>query len=313
MSTTDIQHKMSKDSNNRKAKKSKKNQEVSKPKRPMSAYNFFFQAQRVQIVEDAKSRDETVTFDDIGRTIGERWRIVKEDKEKLAKYKVLAEADSVRYKTDMQQFYKDELDSLRLTEAEEAAAAAARNADSTAFLNAQSLESGTSGNLMNLQQQQTLAGLNTAPVSTASSSNLQAANGTTIMSQDEQVMQYVLQAQQNAPMTFNESILQLIRAQKASLQQRRQERIQELNSLQIKEELFDSFEAKELLKAQQLQQQQAGVPQGVVGQPSMAQQLAQLLQTTTGNNNTGALLPVANQAQAPASSLAALLGSSNNV
>ena len=117
------------------------------------------------------------------------------------------------------------------------------------------------------------------------------------MSQDEQVMQYVLQAQQNAPMTFNESILQLIRAQKASLQQRRQERIQELNSLQIKEELFDSFEAKELLKAQQLQQQQTGVPQGVVGQPSMSQQLAQLLQTTTGNNNTGALLPVANQAQ----------------
>ena len=62
-----------------KAKKSKggskKSDLLAKPKRPMSAYNFFFKAERAKILADSEGDDGGVatSFEDIGRTIGQRW------------------------------------------------------------------------------------------------------------------------------------------------------------------------------------------------------------------------------------------------
>mmetsp|Transcript_4517 Transcript_4517/g.6693 ORF Transcript_4517/g.6693 Transcript_4517/m.6693 type:complete len:421 (-) Transcript_4517:137-1399(-) len=110
---------------------------IRKPKRPMSSYNYFFKEDR-SLIASALSRANTneqvqevlasfgennikldkapagiydtplekkkkfnggVTFEDIGKIIGRRWRSL--DTETLGRYRILAEADSVRYRDEM--------------------------------------------------------------------------------------------------------------------------------------------------------------------------------------------------------------------
>jgi len=107
------------------------------PKRPLSAYNFFFKDQRVAIVNAvnaadnkktektkgaAKSEekveykvdlsDETISrlktgdgkisFEEIGKLIGQHWKSV--DPTRLAKYTEMAKQDGTRYKKEMVEF-----------------------------------------------------------------------------------------------------------------------------------------------------------------------------------------------------------------
>mmetsp|Transcript_36646 Transcript_36646/g.76896 ORF Transcript_36646/g.76896 Transcript_36646/m.76896 type:complete len:445 (-) Transcript_36646:81-1415(-) len=103
-----------------KSSKAKKNDVLSKPKRPMSAYNFFFRAERAKIISESslKGSDADATgklgtsFEEIGRTIGKRWRAIKW--EEHSKYKDLAIRDSARYEDEMKAFYEDELNSMCL-------------------------------------------------------------------------------------------------------------------------------------------------------------------------------------------------------
>jgi len=100
---------------------------LAKPKRPMSAYNFFFREERANILsESTKMGDggeeaEPTSFEDIGRIIGQRWRAI--DPEELAKYKDMAKKDSDRYRDEMKNFYNDELTLMCLGHNNEGAAA----------------------------------------------------------------------------------------------------------------------------------------------------------------------------------------------
>jgi hypothetical protein len=89
-------------------------QSIPKPKRPLSAYNFFFQAQRQQLIQnegnndDRKRRRSGISFEDLAREISERWRNV--DPDTLQYYDNLARADKERYLQEMEQ-YKQQHDS----------------------------------------------------------------------------------------------------------------------------------------------------------------------------------------------------------
>jgi hypothetical protein len=99
-----------------------------KPKRPLSAYNFFFKEEREKILkivlaEDPKTvendpesedyiNDEMmerlkkeggkVSFEEMGKLIGQRWKNI--DPDRLSKYSELAAEDTERYKKEMQSY-----------------------------------------------------------------------------------------------------------------------------------------------------------------------------------------------------------------
>lgn len=107
------------------AKRTSKKKAKDKPKRPLSAYNFFFKEERGKILRIVLSDDESnaendpnsdeyidketiqklkkddgkVSFEEMGKLIGLRWKQI--DPERLTKYSELAAEDTERYKKDM--------------------------------------------------------------------------------------------------------------------------------------------------------------------------------------------------------------------
>jgi hypothetical protein len=99
-----------------------------KPKRPLSAYNFFFKEEREKILKILQSDDPEeeqkdsepddylspeaaerlkkeggkVSFEEMGKLIGQRWKNI--DPDRLTKYSELASEDTERYKTEMQSY-----------------------------------------------------------------------------------------------------------------------------------------------------------------------------------------------------------------
>jgi hypothetical protein len=100
------------------------------PKRPLSAYNYFFRTERGKIIADqaekeadgttgtgttpeaapeAQAREEggekkkASLFSTMGKTIAKRWKEI--DPEELKEYKALAEEDSKRYRYEMDEYH----------------------------------------------------------------------------------------------------------------------------------------------------------------------------------------------------------------
>lgn len=110
------------------AKRPTKKKPKDKPKRPLSAYNFFFKEEREKILRvvlaedpekvenDPKSEDYLdeealrklrkeggkVSFEEMGKLIGMRWKNI--DPDRLSKYSELAAEDTERYKKEMQTY-----------------------------------------------------------------------------------------------------------------------------------------------------------------------------------------------------------------
>lgn len=108
------------------------------PKRPLSAYNFFFQKERVNVLAEAagenasdvdalmafmpefpeedsghnssshnnniQSSNAPVSFENLGKTIGRRWQSLSQIERK--RYELLAQEDAVRYKGEMDAFHE---------------------------------------------------------------------------------------------------------------------------------------------------------------------------------------------------------------
>jgi len=72
------------------------------PKRPLSAYNIFFQMERPKILESGDNRDCRIGFEDLGKIVGKRWQTLAEEERK--EYERLAEKDSIRYRKEMETF-----------------------------------------------------------------------------------------------------------------------------------------------------------------------------------------------------------------
>ena len=69
------------------------------PKRPLSAYNLYFQSERAKILAEAESEGDKIGFEGLGKIIGKKWREISAVDRKV--YEKLAEKDGVRYRKEM--------------------------------------------------------------------------------------------------------------------------------------------------------------------------------------------------------------------
>jgi len=104
-------------------KRPTKKKPKDKPKRPLSAYNYFFKEEREKILktllgDEANNPEDSpdhindeqvkklkkdggkVSFEEMGKLIGQRWKAISQDR--LTKYTALAASDTERYKKEME-------------------------------------------------------------------------------------------------------------------------------------------------------------------------------------------------------------------
>lgn len=93
---------------------------ISKPKRPLNAYNFFFRDER------SRMEDSKIAFEELGRRVSQQWKKVSPTTR--AKYQAVADQDRVRYEKEKVlylQYQRDLLQQYREEDDQAAAAAAA--------------------------------------------------------------------------------------------------------------------------------------------------------------------------------------------
>jgi len=80
----------------------------NRPKRPMSAYNFFFREERMRLsTEQENSKEQRkIKFVEFGKKIGHNWRHI--DAQDSARYEAAAQEEHERYKREMDEFHDEE-------------------------------------------------------------------------------------------------------------------------------------------------------------------------------------------------------------
>jgi len=83
----------------------RKKKPKSMPKRPLSAYNLYFQAERTKIIANQQAMNgPRIGFEGLGKVIGKQWRgLTCADKKE---YEKLAEEDSERYRKEMNKYHE---------------------------------------------------------------------------------------------------------------------------------------------------------------------------------------------------------------
>jgi len=84
------------------SRRSGKKKPKGMPKRPLSAYNIFFQQERLRVYEQSNLSGYRVTFEDLGKEIGMRWRNLSEKDRK--QYDQLAGKEIERYRQERDTF-----------------------------------------------------------------------------------------------------------------------------------------------------------------------------------------------------------------
>jgi hypothetical protein len=93
-----------------KKKQKKKERDLGKPKRPLSAYNFFFQSEREKILRSVPERVEgkprrshgKIGFAPLARMIAERWNSI--DIQERTMYDARAAEDKIRYFRELEEW-----------------------------------------------------------------------------------------------------------------------------------------------------------------------------------------------------------------
>lgn len=101
--STNSERKRSLDEMLRSAPLRRKKKPKSLPKRPLSAYNLYFQSVRAKLNAEGGSK---VGFHELGKIVGKKWKSLPETEHKI--YKELAIQDTERYRKEMEQHKKME-------------------------------------------------------------------------------------------------------------------------------------------------------------------------------------------------------------
>lgn len=100
---TNPERKRSLDEMLRSAPLRRKKKPKSLPKRPLSAYNLYFQSVRAKLNAEGGNK---VGFHELGKIVGKKWKSLPETEHKI--YKELASQDTERYRKEMEQYRKME-------------------------------------------------------------------------------------------------------------------------------------------------------------------------------------------------------------
>jgi hypothetical protein len=117
----------------RKRKTGDKKRPSNKPRRPMSAYNYFFRDERPKVLVEveesgvitgeASKQQKSALFSEVGRRVAAKWRkITKED---LERYQKMADSDMERYRGELKEYQLEQARKRHLEEGALAAAGAA--------------------------------------------------------------------------------------------------------------------------------------------------------------------------------------------
>jgi hypothetical protein len=79
------------------------NPAIRKPKRPMSAYNYFYKDEYARILAANAKKGVKANFEDVAKLIGSRWREIKA--EALRSFERRSEEDAKRYRDEMNVYY----------------------------------------------------------------------------------------------------------------------------------------------------------------------------------------------------------------
>jgi HMG (high mobility group) box len=74
------------------------------PKRPLSAYNLFFQSERLVILEEAIQNQQRISFENLAKLVGQRWHDLSD--EQVEKYRELSQLDIARYRREMKIYHQ---------------------------------------------------------------------------------------------------------------------------------------------------------------------------------------------------------------
>jgi hypothetical protein len=78
------------------------------PKRPLSAYNLFFQSERLIILEEAIHHHRRISFESLAKLVGQRWHDLSD--EQVEKFRELSQLDIARYRREMKLFHQRSAD-----------------------------------------------------------------------------------------------------------------------------------------------------------------------------------------------------------
>jgi HMG (high mobility group) box len=81
------------------------------PKRPLSSYNLFFAAERVRVYEHAAANDQRVSFEELGKIIGKRWRALSDVDRKI--YDEQADKEVERYREERRKYEEARRERIR--------------------------------------------------------------------------------------------------------------------------------------------------------------------------------------------------------
>lgn len=91
-----------------KIKKQRRKKPRDMPRRPLSAYNYFFREERARWLaerEKSEEKEQGSLFSVMGKTIAQRWKNLAS--EEAQKYKDMAAADMDRYRQDMDEYHAE--------------------------------------------------------------------------------------------------------------------------------------------------------------------------------------------------------------
>lgn len=121
--------------------KPEKKRPTDKPRRPMSAYNFFFREQRPKVLREAEAaglilpagstrrEQKSALFSDVGRRVADKWRAIS--KAELDVYKKMADGDMARYHKEKSEYELEQVRQRHLESAYASCASSCHNRDTS--------------------------------------------------------------------------------------------------------------------------------------------------------------------------------------